>query len=279
MDTPGKASPSGVPSAALRPPGCWASWACRKDRRDSGPHLLLSLAPPRSPPAQPSLRLPHVLLGQGLGRGRTPAGPEVMTAHLISTIQGLLRATGRTNSKFRFRGERPKESTHVNHGEARQVKGHTQEDWATFSPVRIQETPLRRVLRVKHQSVEARGFLRLLLRQQTVRLQCAQWPPHTAPIWSPQASQGPAGPGSSDHPPSSLSREAPEDSWRGQGQRRREWAGRGPSWGCRPASQEHNRGPPAIRGRTGTRWGEPRTEPLGHFGRVRKANGFEAGIF
>lgn len=42
VDTPGKASPFGVPSVTLCPPGWWASCACRKGRRDSGPHLLLN---------------------------------------------------------------------------------------------------------------------------------------------------------------------------------------------------------------------------------------------
>lgn len=127
----------------------------------------------------------------GLVRGCTPTCPsspplsKVMTAHLISTIQGLLRATGRSNSKFRFRGERPKETTHVNHGEARQVKGHTQEDWATPHLYGSRRHPSACVFRVKHQSVEARGFLWLLLCQQAVRL---KWhpvaPPHPARLVS-----------------------------------------------------------------------------------------------
>lgn len=99
-----------------------------------------------------------------LGRACTPTCPpspppsELTAAHLISTIQCWLRATGRTNPEVRFRGERPKETTHVEacqvlpsrgqRGKA-QVKGDTREPGPPLTCMDTGDTP-QPVFRAKH---------------------------------------------------------------------------------------------------------------------------------
>lgn len=169
MDTAGKASPFGVPSVALRPPGWWASCACV---RTAGTRTHTSCPAWRLPGAlllNPLLP-PHVLLGQGLGslpgpgRGYTQSCPssiplsKVLTAHLISTTQSYYVPQAAPNLTLDSGKKAKRDHTR----ESRQVKGHRQEDRATPHLYGSRRHPSARVFRAKHECVEARGFSWLL---------------------------------------------------------------------------------------------------------------------